>query len=429
MKCNRFSIVVGVAAIVAAMAATGMVPRAFAQTEQTLFNFSQIGGDGSGAGLTWDKPGKHLYGTSSSGGTTGAGLVFELSEKKGKWTPSVIYEFNSSQNTDGASPSSSLTLHDGAYYGVTQAGGDPACGNCGVVFELKKVKGVWTETVLHSFEGGLDGAVPYGGVVFDSKGNIYGTTTIGGGSTNCEKGCGTIYKLAKVRGVWTVTILHAFTAWPADANPGQFYDGADPHWCTPVFDAQGNMYGTTAMGGLYEYSGTSGTVWKLTPGEKGAWNYQIIYNFDRFTQPDDGTMPLAGVTVGPDGNLYGAAEFGGVDANSGALFEVDTNGSSESTIFSFDYSNGENPESPLVFDGEGNLYGTTWTGGSPDESGDGAVFELSPGGSGWSQSLLFGFSGSNGEALSSPVVLDSSRNIYGTTTGGGSDGVVFEITP
>ena len=206
------------------------------------------------------------------------------------------------------------------------------------------------------------------------KANIYGTTRQGGGSSNCENGCGVVYELSKVNGVLQESILHAFTGWPPNAVPGDFYDGDDPYWCTPALDASGDIYGTTYFGGLYEYSGTSGTVWKLTPSGGGEFPYQVIYNFDRFVQSDDGSNPSAGLTVGPNGNLYGTTYFGGQN-DDGAVFSLATDGSSEGTLFSFNVSDGENPDAPVVFDYNRDILGTSVEGGS---TGSGVVFAIIP---------------------------------------------------
>jgi uncharacterized repeat protein (TIGR03803 family) len=397
--------------------------------------------DGSfpAANLVFDSEG-NLYGTTAQGGVYGYGTVFKLTLNQGQWTESVIYSFcqQTPNCQDGASPYSGLVFDtQGNLYGTTLNGG--AYGGYGVVFELTPGQnGIWIETVLHSFGNGNDGMGPRGTLIFDKAGNLYGTTRGGGtgaGSGNCtDGGCGTAFELSPgLNGQWTETVLYDFcsqTNCPDGENPqGQL-----------AFDPAGNLYGTTLNGGtVYPYN--NGTVFELTPGKNGQWTETVLYSFQGSST--DGSNPFAGVVVDKSGNLYGTTELGdetpgGASSNNGTVFELVHGQSGEWTetilhIFCSDVvtcSDGSGPVAGLVFDGAGNLYGTTLNGGTPAY---GNVFELTPGKNGngnWTAISLYQFEGgATGLSPESGVILDANGNVYGAVTGGGSNdnGLVFEI--
>lgn len=219
-------------------------------TEQVLYNFKG-GSDGAepDASLVFDGAG-NLYGTTYYGGANGSGTVFELTPSKAGWTETVLHSFTGS---DGALPSAGLILDGGGnLYGTTQAGG---AAGFGVVFELSPSRAGWTETVLYSFTGGNDGRGPVGGVVFDSGGNLYGTTSGGG----YPIGGGTVFELTPSGGGWTENILYAFNASNGAPNGSGLHAGV-------VFDRAGNLYGTTVFGGTNYW----GTIFELTPSN-GNW--------------------------------------------------------------------------------------------------------------------------------------------------------------
>jgi uncharacterized repeat protein (TIGR03803 family) len=224
--------------------------------ETVLHDFSHYGKDGSypWAGLVRDAAG-NLYGTTSFGGTFDWGTVFELSPKAGGgWNETVLHSFNGNVRTDGYNPMAGLIL-DGAgnLYGTTYFGG--AFG-VGTIFELSpKATGGWKETVLHSFNNnGTDGYSPQAGLIFDTAGNLYGTTLIGGsGSCTYYGSCGTVFELTpQANGSWTERVLHSFNN-----------DGTDGYWpyAGLALDASGNLYGTTWSGGALG----NGTVFEVTP--------------------------------------------------------------------------------------------------------------------------------------------------------------------
>jgi uncharacterized repeat protein (TIGR03803 family) len=309
----------------------------------------------------------------------------------------------------------------GNLYGTTMTGGNYDCGNglgCGTVFELSPAAGGWTKTVLYVFNGGSDGAGPAAGLVLDRAGNLYGTTTGGGGSTNCNFGCGTIFRLSPSTG-WTEKVVHSFR------GP----DGADPI-SSLTLDAKGNLYGTTRLGAL-----GYGTIFRLS----GSTGFGLLHVF---RGKADGGNPLGPLTLDAAGNLYGAAQFGGHlggacgPGGCGVVFKL-TPASAiwpETILHTFVATDGVYPNGGLVFDGSHNLYGTTGGGGTLKY---GVVFELST----VSDQLaaLYAFTGgSDGGGPYSGVIFDKAGNLYGTTNTGlangcnGSEtfcGQVFELSP
>lgn len=317
---------------------------------------------------------------------------------------------------DGALPDAGLSLdHAGNLYGTTSYGG---LQDMGSVFKLTSRPTGWAFTTLYSLTGGSDGATPEGGVIFGPDGSLYGTASFGG-STACDFGCGTVFNLKPQPRVcnttacpWQETTLYQFT------NAAQ----ADP-WGNLHFDAAGNIYGTTI--------GTSGTVYKLTPGIEG-WNYSLVHFFD-FLGP--AYRPYGGVISDAAGNLYGTTFNGGEDqcyqlASCGTVFELSPVGSSWhlKVLHDFDGSDGGNPTAGLIFDHLGNLYGVnTW----------GTVFTLTPSGGNWTFSVLYQLPGPCGlppGSLCGPwsaLAMDADGALYGTTYALGAFGYgnVFKLTP
>jgi len=359
----------------------------------------------------------NLYGAAEFGGTRGHGVVFKLSRRTtGGWAETVLYNFKGGSQ-DGETPHDSLVMDSaGNLYGTTVAGGGSCNTGCGIVFQLSPASsGSWTETVLHHFAGGTDGATPYSGVIFDAAGNLYGATTVGG-----SNGVGTVYKLAPAAGRWTETILYSFKGVP---------DGATPY-AAPVFDNAGNLYGTTYKGG----AANQGTVYELSPQANGSWSASVLHSFH---STSDGTDLFESLILDAAGNLYGAAETGG-SANCGVAFKLSPNGSggwTETILHTFQgvtVQDGENPNA-LLFDPAGNLFGTT-VGGGVDNPG--TIYKLAPQASGeWTETVLYSFTGGNDGAYPSvPLIMDKAGRLYGTTLWGGpagdtTGGVAFEFTP
>jgi uncharacterized repeat protein (TIGR03803 family) len=232
----------------------------------------------------------------------------------GFWTEKVLHNF-SNTGPDGAEPVAGVIFDSaGNLYGTTLYGGVNRThgGYVGVVFELTPSGGGWIEKILYSFaQSKYDAAGPWGSLIFDSAGNLYGTTTSGGRYF----GDGTVFELSpQAGGSWTETILHSFS----DAER----DGYHPY-CNLIFDSAGNLYGTTSQGGAYgQGSGfVGGTVFELTPGSGGNWTERILHSFGN---ESDGSEPLAGLIFDAAGNLYGTTEFGGggVGLGTGIAFEI-----------------------------------------------------------------------------------------------------------
>ncbi len=274
------------------------------------WRFSVLYDNGSVAGLALDKAGD-LFGTSGGGGRYGEGAAFELSHGFG-WTENVLYSFCAKSHcADGDVPYAGLTWDAvGNLYGTTEFGGKGSP-DYGTAFELKhNPDGTWQHLLLHSFPSFPgDGEVVYAGLVFDGSGNLYGATHGGGGHVCGQTStCGTVFKLSRnANGGWKETILYRFP------NP---YNGNSPG-ASLVFDQAGNLYGTAAGGGNNTCSNGCGVVFKLTPGSNGTWKYSVLH---RFTG-SDGANPAAALILDQNGNLYGTTTLGGAGGY-GVVFEI-----------------------------------------------------------------------------------------------------------
>ena len=267
-----------------------------------------------------------------------------------------------------------------------------------------------TLTVLHTFTSGADGGTPYAGVTFDQQGRIYGTTYSGGSHRQ-----GAVYRLVHEGGGWVLSPIYSFGS--------QSGDGSAPV-ARVVFGPDGLLYGTTSTGGTYDY----GTVFSLRPPASACktalcpWVETVIFNFD-FT---GGTYPGYGDLVFDQaGNIYGTAFNGG--QGGGVVFELSRSGSgwTEKVLWQFDYgSDGAYPAGGVIFDTAGNLYGTTSLASSQD---NGAVYELSPTESGWTEKTLYAFTNRDGEG-SGDLTLDANGDLFGIT-GLFVPGVAYELTP
>lgn len=387
----------------AVLALPGSAPAAF----RVLYTFKG-GSDGSGpaGSLILDATG-NLYGTTVGGGTGcssgGCGTVFRLAPDG---TETVLYSF--AGGTDGAYPEAGLISDSsGNFYGTTSGGGNGGCYNegCGTVFKLAPDG---TETVLHVFAGGSDGSAPVAGVIMDKSGNLYGTTVSGGTGAS-----GTVYKLAPDG---TESVLYAFQGENDGSNP---YAGL-------VMDKSGNLYGTTQYGGTGGIV-SAGTVFEVTP--KG--QEKVLWNFCSLDSCDDGEFPLAGLIRDKAGNLFGTAAWGGPI---GTAFELAPDDTFTKLHGFSDVPDGANPDGELVMDSSGNLYGTTNSGGKTCGnygSSCGIVFKISPDGT---ETVLHRFRRKKGDGILplAGLVRAASGNLYGTTstlTWHKPGGTIFEITP
>jgi uncharacterized repeat protein (TIGR03803 family) len=388
-----------------------------AQTFNVLHAFTgQSDGAAPIAGITID-PAGNLYGTTSAGGDEGFGNVYRLVPSGSTWNFYLLYTFQgfTQQGQDGGSPYARVTFGpDGALYGTTRIGGD---GNgcredhgCGTVFKLQpQFGGTWKETVLYQF-GYYDGDHPfYGDVVFDSAGNLYGTTPIGG--TNLH---GAIYKLTptNANGSWAESVAYSFS------GP----DGSTP-LSGPSMDAAGNLYGTTSTGGANGW----GIVYRLQPSGS-SWIESVLHSFQGGS---DGITPGSGIVLDQGADLYGATEAGGITGG-GTAFELASGAQgvwNMSTLFGFKAAGPQGSYRTLARDNAGNLYGTTAADGAYHE---GSVFKLTFSHGAWTYTSLHDFTGGSDGAFPYGVLsFDAGGNIYGTASAGGAygNGVVFQIMP
>jgi len=326
----------------------------------------------------------------------------------------VLYSF--AGQPDGDRPLARVVFDSqGNLYGTTRVGGSNGAGS---VFKLApNPDGSWTESVLYSFHCCADAYFPFAGLILDGQGNLYGTTVNGGGIGQCGgySGCGTVFKLtANPDGSWSESILHSFTGG---------MDGGQP--AGPLIsDSAGNLYSTTVWGGA---SGL-GVVFKLKPNPDGSWTERVLHSF----KGKPCKNPEAGLVLDATGNLYGTTFLGG-SHNSGTVFQLTPNpgGSWTSKVLhAFNGgSGGAKPLSDLIFDPAGNLYGTTFNGGHRDA---GTIFELAPGPQGWTFSILYRFRDQEGTNPRDGLVIDPAGNLYGTTSldsGGMGHGTVYKLSP
>jgi uncharacterized repeat protein (TIGR03803 family) len=374
-------------------------------TSVTLYSFSD-GSDGRNphGGVIADAAG-NFYGTTSAGGANDGGTVFQVTPSG---TLNVLYSFAGVGDpvADGANPQAGL-ISDAAgnLYGTTYQGGvTSGCNSglgCGTVFRVTPSR---VETVLHRFTSD-EGANPQAGLISDAAGNLYGTTTVGGATTSCNIpfGCGTVFQLTPAR---HLNVLHRFTG----------SDGTNPS-AGLIADATGNLYGTTSAGG----TGNAGTVFQLTP----SGTLTVLHSF--LDDGSEGATPYGGLIVDASGNLYGTTSAGAGTA--GTVFEL-TAPSPTLPVwtlqrlhsFNSDGSEGTNPQTSLIADASGNLWGTTSEGGP---NGAGTFFQLTPSGT---LTVGYGFNGSDGRNPSG-VIINAGGFFAGTTYEGGANksGTVFQF--
>ncbi len=351
-------------------------------TESVLYNFSD-GADGGQpmAGVVMDAEG-NLYGTTTAGGDATCvtlhgfcGVVYKLSPNlDGSWSESVLLNFI---GTNGLYPETGLTLDSaGNLYGTTTSGG---IAGYGTVFELSpNLDGTWSQTILHSFTD-RDGRQPASTLVFDSGGNLYGTTFIGGDLTACSGfGCGTVFELTPVTGGgWSIQVLHRFNG----------TNGATPQGVT--FDSFGNLFGATADGGKGSCSGGllvggCGLIYELSPVSGGLWQEKLVRDFTSSSVANPNSIVLDG-----SGNLYGTTLYGGLATcnagfGCGTLYKIAPASATGAFtgLYGFGLNkNGGFPYAALTIDSAGNIYGTTGSGGNlhcEASGGCGVAFQIIP---------------------------------------------------
>jgi len=347
----------------------------------------------------------------------------------------------------------------------------------GLIISAAQVAQAQTFNVIHSFTGGGDGANPVAGPTIKGT-TIYGTAYFGGHDQGAcaGTGCGTVFKITPSGSNWLFTRLYPFTNTDDGAGPnsgvtigpdGRLYgttsvgnnvfslkpppsapvsvfqswtetdiyqfgspgDGSLPNG-ELVFDQAGNLYGTTYAGGNRNLCGSvgCGTVYELTPSN-GSWTETLIYEF---TGQADGYYPLSGVIFDQSGNLYGTTQASFYLGGWGAVFQLTPSGSgwTENTLYDFQGgTDGKDIVAGLIFDASGNLYGAAAAGGT---GGGGTIYELSPLSGSWNFNLLYSLvSGSGGQGAVASLIMDASGNLYGATYSDGAYGYgsVFELTP
>jgi uncharacterized repeat protein (TIGR03803 family) len=328
----------------------------------------------------------------------------------------------------------------GTFYGVTGGGNVNLCETmgCGTIFELAPSGGgLWTQTTLHTFTG-ADGAFPAAGIILDSRGNIYGTTSNGGASENClGYGCGVVFELSRgSSGAWTESVLYSFSGGEDGSNP-----------TTLALAPSGALVGTTVHGGNLSNCGGSGcgVLFELSRASGATWQEKVLFAFAGETS---GQNPL-GIAVDSSGAIFGTASGGIVQDACGGIycgvvFEF-THGSSgwhESVVHTFRGPDGANVNPSLTFDGAGSVYGTTqWGGQGCSNPGCGVVFKLSPKNGAWTEAILHSFGDqADGGFPTDGLVFDGKGNIYGGTSNGsditgcnpfvyGACGQIFKLSP
>jgi uncharacterized repeat protein (TIGR03803 family) len=376
-------------------------------TLDTLTALASASGQIPEAGLIADAAGD-LFGTATQGGANGNGTVFEIAKNATGYaaTPTVLVNFN---GANGDQPASGLIADAaGNLFGTTILGGTHGDGT---VFEIVKTASGYasTPTVLVSFNG-TNGISVYSTLIADAAGDLFGTTAGGG------LGDGTVFEIAKTAGGYasTPTTLIAFNG----AN------GQSPH-AGLIFDAAGDLFGTTELGG----ANSAGTVFEIAKTAGGyASSPTMLVNFNTA----NGANPYAPLIADSAGNLFGTTYFGGANGN-GAVFEIakTTGGyaSSPTTLVSFNGTTGASPHAGLIADAAGDLFGTTYSGGTTSA---GTVFEVSKTGGVYAgtPTTLVRFNSTNGASPFGGLIADASGDLFGTTDTGGTfgAGTVFELT-
>jgi uncharacterized repeat protein (TIGR03803 family) len=348
----------------------------------------------------------NLYGMLAFGCAYNQGGVFKLTKHNGTYSLSLLHSFN---GNDGTSPDfNQLILKNHILYGVTSDG--QGTGGQGSIFSMGTDGSNFT--TLYKFSGGNDGGVPYGGLLMDTSGNLYGTTNQGGTVLTCADGCGTVFKYSK----GTLTTLVNFNL----NNGARPYAGLN-------MDSHGNLWGTATYGGSYGY----GVVFELKPAGGGGWKFSVVHNFsgNRGAYPRSSAVFARGDTL--FGTTIGDSSENCLGYGCGVVYGLAEAGEHKETI-AHRFSGGRdggNPIGRVEFNKVGHLFGTTFDDGKCSV-GCGTVFELKQTGGVWRENVLHSFDGTDGCQLFSGVVLDKNGNAFGTAAhcGSGGFGVVYELS-
>jgi uncharacterized repeat protein (TIGR03803 family) len=331
--------------------------------ELVLYKFGSGNAIAPSNPLVFD-PSGNLLSAADVGGTNG--VAYGLEHGARGWQYVTLHDFLGGR--DGQQPESGLTYLNGILYGTTVAGGNGTSGGNGTVYALTGSGTLWKETIVHRFLNSAYGANPRAGLISDSAGNFYGTTSYGGNSA-CPVGCGTVFELSPSGGRWTGKVLHEFDG----------TDGYDP-LAPLVFDSHGNLFGTTDQGeGGNCVGGGCGTLFELSPVNKRSWHFSIVHDFS----PKQGGGPAGSMVFDSAGNLYGSTVVGGnlsacpQQGGCGVVFKLTLHSGkwSYSVLHIFNNSpDGSLPRGGLALDGRGRIFGTTIGGGA---YGMGTVFQVS----------------------------------------------------
>ena len=336
-----------------------------------------------------------LFGTTTYGGAYNFGTVFEMVDNGSSFISTTLFSFN---NTDGYGPTCSLLADSsGDLFGTTTGGG---ASTDGTVFELVKNGSTWSLITLISFNG-TDGRDPFSGLIADANGDLFGTTRIGGASND-----GTVFELVKNGSSYSLVTLVSFSG----------TNGANPE-AAVIADSSGDLFGTTFSGGTSNY----GTAFELVKGSS-TWTLSTLVSFNYPT----GAYPVAGLIMDASGDLFGVTS-GGLTYST--VFELAKSGSTYTLNTLATFSGFSSPSGTLISDSNGDLFGTTIIGGA---SNNGSVYELLKSGSSYVFSNLLSFSSNNGseDGPEGGLVTDSNGDFFGTTVSGGTanEGTVFELS-
>ena len=264
--------------------------------QTVIHTFNGSDGSGPGSPVAIDKHGI-VYGTTPTGGSFGIGVVYQLRPNGSDYAFRIIHTFTGGNDGGGGSAGRMVIDKNGNLFGVCTVGG---ANGFGTVFQLSPVQGQWHLTTLYAFKDSPDGALPYGSVVFDKAGNIFGTTYYAGAND-----LGTVYTLQHKNGGWTEAVLYSFKGGTDGANPIS----------SLVADAAGNFYGTTSEAGAASCG--CGVIFKMTKGTNGKWTESVAYRFPGTPQPG---FAYNGMIGDSSGSFYGASVHGG-SANEGAIYK------------------------------------------------------------------------------------------------------------
>lgn len=369
-----------------------------AQTFTSLHSFSGSDGSNPYAGLIQSTNGK-LYGTTSSGGAFSGGTVFHMTTGG---TLATAYSFcklaSCADGTDPRSPVVQAT--NGSFYGTTYGGG--IFDSQGTIFKLTSGGTLTTLYTFCQLSGCADGDVPIGGLIQAVNGTLYGTTDGGG-----AHGAGTIFDIKPSGG--TPTTLYSFCSLSGCA------DGTGPQ-ATLIQGTDNNLYGTNYDGGMFSYYGTA---FKISP----TGTFTSLHSFDG----TDGDEPIGGLFQAVDGNFYGTTQVDGANGY-GTVFKINSTGSMFTTLYNFcalsECADGTFPQDGLIQGTDGNLYGTTFSGGA---FGKGTIFSITTAGV---LTTLHSFDNTDGNQPWAGLLQDTNGTFYGTTYSGGTSdlGTVFSLS-